>query len=72
MVCGEKVYLRRLHGKPVKDRSGAPRQALHAAELGFVHPVTGQRLEFQMPLPDDMNRLLERLRNPHDLGGVYP
>jgi len=62
MVCGEKVYVRRLHGKPVKDRSGATRQALHAAELAFAHPVTGERLEFRMPLPADMQRLLERLR----------
>ena len=62
MVCGEKVYVQQLHGKPLKDRSGATRQALHAAELGFPHPFTGQRLEFQMPLPPDMERLLERLR----------
>lgn len=62
MVCGEKVYVRRLHGKPVKDISGATRQALHAAELGFCHPITGQRLNFQMPLPEDMQRLLQRLR----------
>jgi len=72
MVCGEKVYVRRLHGRPVTDRSGAARQALHAAALDFVHPITGQRLEFEMPLPDDMSRLLERLRHPHDLGGADP
>ncbi len=64
MVCGEKIYVRRLNGKPMKDRSGATRQALHAAELGFLHPITGQRLDFQMPLPEDMKRLLQRLRGP--------
>jgi len=63
MVCGEKVYVRPLHGKATPDHSGAQRHALHAAELGFVHPVTGQPLKFQMPLPDDMARLLKRLRN---------
>jgi 23S rRNA pseudouridine1911/1915/1917 synthase len=62
MVCGEKIYVRRLNGKPMRDRSGATRQALHAAELGFSHPITGQRLDFQMPLPEDMKRLLQRLR----------
>lgn len=61
-LCGEKTYVRRLHGKPNKDLSGATRQALHAAELGFSHPITGQRLDFQMPLPEDMKRLLQRLR----------
>lgn len=33
------------------------RQALHAAVLGFVHPVTGERLRFESPLPDDLARL---------------
>ncbi len=39
-----------------------PRQALHAAELGFDHPVSGQRLGFSSPLPADMAELLDRLR----------
>ncbi len=38
-----------------------PRQALHAARLGFLHPVTGERLAFDSPLPDDMARLLATL-----------
>lgn len=38
------------------------RQALHAAHLGFDHPVTGQALAFDSPLPDDMQALLEALR----------
>lgn len=38
------------------------RQALHAARLAFHHPTTGQRLAFEAPLPDDIARLLERLR----------
>ena len=33
------------------------RQALHAAELGFEHPVTGQMLSFRSPLPNDIERL---------------
>jgi 23S rRNA pseudouridine1911/1915/1917 synthase len=39
-----------------------PRQALHAATLGFVHPVTGARHRFAAPLPEDMRTVLEELR----------
>lgn len=38
------------------------RQALHARELGFVHPVSGQEMLFESPLPDDMAALLAALR----------
>ncbi|THD82538.1 MAG: RluA family pseudouridine synthase [Phenylobacterium sp.] len=37
--------------------AGLKRQALHAAVLGFVHPITGESLRFESPLPDDMARL---------------
>lgn len=40
-----------------------PRQALHAATLGFVHPVTGEALDFSAPLPEDMADLLSVLRH---------
>jgi 23S rRNA pseudouridine1911/1915/1917 synthase len=39
-----------------------PRQALHAATLGFEHPVTGETMRFEAPLPPDMAGLLEALR----------
>lgn len=42
--------------------AGFPRQALHAAHLGFDHPVTGRPLFFDSPLPADMQALLEALR----------
>jgi 23S rRNA pseudouridine1911/1915/1917 synthase len=61
-VCGEKVYNRKPGGEAEEDRSGAPRLALHAAQLGFAHPVTGQALHWTMPLPLDMQRFLDRLR----------
>lgn len=38
-----------------------PRQALHAASLGFEHPVTGDRLQFEAPLPGDMQGLIDSL-----------
>jgi 23S rRNA pseudouridine1911/1915/1917 synthase len=37
--------------------AGLKRQALHAAVLGFVHPITGEALRFESPLPEDMARL---------------
>jgi 23S rRNA pseudouridine1911/1915/1917 synthase len=43
---------------------GLDRPALHASELGFTHPETGEWLEFSAPLPDDMAALLERLGEP--------
>ena len=39
------------------------RQALHAALLGFRHPRTGETMRFEAPLPADMARLVDTLRN---------
>ena len=39
-----------------------PRQALHAASLGFAHPLTGEHLQFEAALPQDMADLLAELR----------
>ncbi|QCR31728.1 RluA family pseudouridine synthase [Lysinibacillus sp. SGAir0095] len=38
-------------------------QVLHAGVLGFVHPASGEYLEFEVPLPEDYVALLEQLRN---------
>jgi 23S rRNA pseudouridine1911/1915/1917 synthase len=62
-VCGETVYNRRPDGTVIPDDSGAPRLALHAAELGFVHPATGKEMTWDMPPPPDLQRFLERLRS---------
>ena len=43
--------------KAAMAEAGLTRQALHAAVLGFVHPVTGETLRFESPLPADMARL---------------
>ena len=56
-VCGDIKY--GLH----EDSSGAPRLALHAAELGFQHPKSGQALHFSAPLPKDLARWVEKLRS---------
>lgn len=46
------------------DRQGlpSPRLWLHAAELSFDHPETGERLSFGVPLPEDLTGVLEELR----------
>ena len=66
-VCGDRVYRQPLFKPPIEDRSGAPRLFLHAAELGFVHPATGEALHFEMDLPLELKRFLDRLR-----GGSRP
>jgi 23S rRNA pseudouridine1911/1915/1917 synthase len=62
-VCGDRVYHIRPDGEALPDDSGAPRLALHAAELGFRHPVSGAELFWSMPLPPDLAAFLERLRS---------
>lgn len=39
-----------------------PRQALHAKTLGFVHPTTGQQMDFNTEIPADMTALIEKWR----------
>ena len=41
-----------------------PRQALHARRLGFAHPITGERIELESPLPEDLADLFEAARRP--------
>lgn len=57
---GDPVYGASQAAGPVREQvaaAGLKRQALHAALLGFVHPVTGQALRFETPLPPDMAAL---------------
>jgi 23S rRNA pseudouridine1911/1915/1917 synthase len=48
---------------------GIDRPALHAADLGFEHPRSGEWLEFSSPIPADMRRLIDDLGAP-DSGAV--
>jgi 23S rRNA pseudouridine1911/1915/1917 synthase len=61
-LAGETIYDRPIQGSSMPDPSGAPRIALHAAALGFTHPVSGLRLQWESALPPDMNAVLQRLR----------
>ncbi len=68
-LLGDQTYggKRRVPAKAVDAAAadlanGFPRQALHAASLGFTHPVTGAALRFEAPLPEDMAALVAALR----------
>lgn len=61
-VCGERVYNRTPSGQTSADESGAPRLMLHAAELGFTHPITDEAMHWDMPPPPDFRDLVDRLR----------
>lgn len=62
-VLGDRTY-----GKKVEVEVKAqkkimfPRQMLHAERLGFSHPITGKHLEFSSPLPEDMAKKVEELK----------
>jgi len=51
------VYADPLYGNPIPDR----RLWLHAESLAFVHPVTGEELEFESPIPEDLRKAARTL-----------
>ncbi len=62
-IWGDPVY--RLRNAPAAPSTTAPlitRQALHAEKLALTHPDTREIMEWQVPLPDDMQQLIEALR----------
>lgn len=66
-IVGDSVYGGRIgRGSLAPDLRAAllafPRQALHARELEFAHPVSGERLSFTAEPPADIQSLLQRLR----------
>ena len=60
-VVGDPKYGTDRHGR-VRGRFAIQGQALHSASLELTHPVTGERMHFAAPLPQDMQELLEKLR----------
>ncbi len=56
-IVGDKVY------GVKKERFNLNGQLLHARTIGFVHPKTGEMMEFSAPLPDYFEAVLEKLRN---------
>lgn len=64
-VLGDKIYGKEETHLGGDVESAAPRfqrQALHASFLGFRHPTTGAKMEFESELPRDLRRLVDRLR----------
>ena len=63
-LVGDSVYAGRLKvprgasGTLIETLRSFPRQALHAGELGLIHPQHEDYMHWQAPLPDDMNQLL--------------
>jgi 23S rRNA pseudouridine1911/1915/1917 synthase len=62
--AGHKASARRLRPAAQAALAALGRQALHAAELAFVHPVSSTRLQFESPLPPDMADVVSALRMP--------
>lgn len=76
-VMGDATYgagfaasTRRLHITAQTALARLGRQALHASELGFLHPITGNRLRFQSPPPPQLQALIEALRNAAGRAGA--
>lgn len=73
-IVGDPVYGGRLRlpknaGKElISTLKNFPRQALHASDISLLHPVTGEQLQCQAPLPEDMQHLLQILEKNDDAG----
>lgn len=65
-LVGDKTYSNVRRGRAMSF----PRQALHAAKLALDHPYTGERMEWEAPLPDDMQTLLMLMRSGGTWGAV--
>ena len=62
-LIGDGVYSNRQNPYRIgPNQSKFERQALHAASLGFIHPVSGETLRFESRLPQDIQLLLNHLR----------
>jgi 23S rRNA pseudouridine1911/1915/1917 synthase len=67
-LIGDSVYGGRLAlpagaSEPlIEALRGFKRQALHAARLKLLHPISGAELEFEAPIPEDLARLIDVLR----------
>lgn len=65
-LLGDPVYGRvNQQLRQLLQRIGFARQALHAAVLGFVHPIDGNRLRFVSEVPPDMRELIDETGHSH-------
>ena len=70
-ILGDKKYKKRfkkiknIDSELEKTLTELDRQFLHAKSIGFVHPRTGQELEFTSKLPKDLEIVLKKLKNAY-------
>ena len=70
-ILGDKKYkkkfkkIKNIDTKLEKTLIELDRQFLHAKSIGFVHPRTGQELEFTSKLPKDLELVLKKLKNAY-------
>ena len=68
-LVGDRVYQRGVPKCVPQLRellNGFPRQALHATRLALAHPLTGEQMEWESPLPEDMAELLDAIDEAGD------
>ena len=80
-IVGDRLYSKRppLTRSEVSGLKASPgeepliaRQALHAASIEFTHPRSGEKVSFEAPLPDDIQRTLDALRETRNEPGPKP
>jgi 23S rRNA pseudouridine1911/1915/1917 synthase len=62
-VVGDDVYGERSHKEFTRKFGELHRYFLHAAALRFDHPMTGKPMEFHSPLPEELQKLLQRIKS---------
>jgi 23S rRNA pseudouridine1911/1915/1917 synthase len=67
-IAGDALYggVRRRMPADLRALGRLERPFLHAARLAFTHPADGRRMEFTSPLPEDLQRILDELREEFD------
>ncbi|MCS7164470.1 MAG: RluA family pseudouridine synthase [Thermodesulfovibrio sp.] len=66
-ILGDKTYGRKTYIELGKRKIPVSRQMLHAFRMQFIHPITKENLEFEAPLPKDMQYIISILEGQHEL-----
>ncbi len=61
-VVGDRLYGNKEVNKEWREKAGLRRQFLHAWKVSFVHPFSKERMNIEDPLPDDLKKVLSRLK----------
>lgn len=60
-ILGDKTYGKKTYLELGRQKIFIPRQMLHAQSIEFIHPIKGDLLQFEDPLPEDMNEIIKIL-----------